>query len=386
MLEITSNQQYMNISLTNNPQNAKVRIDTLLENIQLVANSLMIPTMESKSSINEMPEKITAEKIKGTLERIMKHVFLSSSLEEDKLNLFKIIKIQSLFRGKSLRKQITVKSLGKGVTLVEINGYSCLSKISGVKNISKNTDSDNKIVYVAINQRYFRGRVRSSDAVSQHAKNCSDSDIYGTSSKVQSVFINGGYYNFLQRSSSKHAEMTPIGRMVVDGLEKNSITPPEEYKEDYIEMIFSDNSILTSAPALSKNGIANSINIKEEKYHLGDDFSFITNHIKPGELKHAADRNPRAAISYPENFTDGIVRMAICLSENRKGGCNLHEWGQFMMKLDRMNNKPNSSINLDGGHSAQIVILLLNEEYMLFSQSAELTSVGNYIEYARHEI
>jgi hypothetical protein len=294
------------------------------------------------------------------------------------------IKIQSFFRGEKVRKSLSIKMLEVGVIKVEISNAKIIREMI---NTDKNsiTPENNQIIYFSLDQRRFQGRIRAHSVNRLTIEEKNDENINpGQRPQVESIMINGGYYNYQHRASDKHDELATIGRMVADNIKFDHLPVPENYKHVYGEINFPDGSLIESAPVLTTKGVPVFLSTAEKKYRLAPDFSFEKNFIVPGELQHAADRNPRAAISLPESRDEGTVRIVTCISKKRgAGGMTLPEWSRFLARIDKISTIPSSSINLDGGGSVRIIATLSDGTQKSYSQNTNLNQIANYIEFVK---
>lgn len=251
------------------------------------------------------------------------------------------VKIQSFLKGVQVRKSISVNRIDKGLVKVEINDINLIDTL--IQNVNNaNPSSNSKIIYFALDQKYFRGEISTTNEknslnIERGTENIKDINI----KTIESIMINGGYYNYQKRASKNHSELATIGKMTANDIDFEFIPLPDKYRKDYGEIKFSDGSLIESAPVLTKNGMPIFSTAQFSKYRLDVNFSFDTGFIAPGELRHASDRNPRAAISLPEGRNEGIVRIVACISQRRdEGGVTLPEWCAFLTRLDRMNTPP----------------------------------------------
>lgn len=174
------------------------------------------------------------------------------------------------------------------------------------------------------------------------------------------IYINGGFFNVKKWADSSKSAFAPIGHTAsIGGKFVDSAPIPERYKSRYDSISFEDNSVITSGPVLSKKG---STTFSDDDLN-NPDYQFQGKIIRPGELSHAQHPNARSALGMPGKVSPrDSYRLAVATTLGEKRGLEdtgftMPEWSRTAARLDRMNESPGLSINLDGGVSSTLGVV-----------------------------
>lgn len=201
--------------------------------------------------------------------------------------------------------------------------------------------------------------------------------------KTTVALINGGFYNMAGRADATAAYHATIGASRTAACSMPSLHIPEAYKNDYVYIELEDGSSMFAAPQLGKNGnpMFMEDRLNNPAYRVPADFDFADSFIAPGTLRHAADRNPRSAVSLPSEPGRGRARLVVGLAKARGAdqGYSLVEWSRLVARIDRLASPANASFNLDGGFSASLVVRDKNHLPVVTAQATRGRPVANVI-------
>lgn len=308
--------------------------------------------------------------------------------------------------GMRVRRCFAVRSVAPGLVSVRIMGrradfgkvgLACV--FDGHAGADEPPPSVKKhLDYVAVDQRYFAGRVVVGDGLldASELAACTGSR---PSADAVVVRVNGGYFNYLHRASAQAPEHAAIGQVAGEGGRPGASIPvPATFAADYQSVWFEDGSLLSSAPVLGNHGMAVFAGKAQAdpNYHLPKSFSFDQGGlIPPGHLWHAHDANPRAALSLPKTPGTGVVRLVAARMPDRAvaaSGYSLHAFSRMMARLDRLDLEghcktvANWSLNLDGGESLLLQAWTGGQRRVDVRQASQPRSVGNFIEFTPRRV
>lgn len=268
--------------------------------------------------------------------------------------------IQKHYRGYLSRKNISVQQVRDGVIHTRIRGDVNLFAILDVQ-IDEGRGS-RFVDILSINSKVYNSKVVGGNDF-LNPISCSNNDrVKAFGREKHNIFINGGFFNS-SGSYGGYSKPTPIGPTRTE--QSSSFIPtPERYKDCFGKLIFDDGSFISSAPILSVSGSmvfdGNKLHEDRFNYHAVRQGEL---QLKPGDLYHSSDPNPRAGISLPEKISMVIdrnqarqnrIRLVAVLASGRgekSNGFTMPEFSSLMSRLDRMNICPGESYNLDGGGS-----------------------------------
>ena len=217
---------------------------------------------------------------------------------------------------------------------------------------------------------------------------------------ANTAVINGGYFQHIPDFSDYAKPVGPTkGRKKTE--DRESFLPiPKPYCNDYRTLNVDNEVGISSGPKLESSR-GKKKKFKDDRFQRHnqnqDEYSEV------GNLNHASDKNPRAAISIfpPKNEVPGDVIMHTLTTGNapRGGtdhpprGATMNEWqdittqGSYQYKPDKkkagnikQRNQRPSTLNLDGGKSVYMGITRGNEETnQIASQQPNPTGVSNII-------
>jgi hypothetical protein len=290
------------------------------------------------------------------------------------------IVLQATWRGFTARRALSVRSVGPGLILTRVTADSSMLHRMGLAMdaLDDIPTAVWRFAILAVDQTRYLSTVSMGSALAKPG------DFLVGSPETVAV-INGGFYNFEHRVSADAPEHAVVGSCRTGGREHSSLPIPPGYSDDYVTLDFEDGSAFHTAPRLSIDGSPSFSRerLLESRYRLSADFDFAVQAIRPGELQHAADPNPRAAISRPGDTAHGYARLAVGLAQARgrgaASGYSLAQWSQLMARIDRMEQPPNSSFNLDGGGSVALVVATGDGRRINVMQSTPCRDVANCI-------
>lgn len=287
---------------------------------------------------------------------------------------------QAVVEGARVRRFISVHTLGPGVIGVNVRATPGQLQQLGLQ-VDQAADAQvvKRLSWISLDPQRHVARVVQGDALT---------DPLAMETPASRVRINGGFFNFRHRACADAAEALPVVRLRTAGGSEHAALPlPAAFAADYAELHCSDGSSLTCAPRLGVAGVAVFAQraLGHPDYRLPPDFSFEKgDQIAPGVLWHAQDANPRAAISVPQGEGDGRVRLVVAPMEDRScaaSGWTLPAFSTVLARLDRLQQPPNASLNLDGGESVALVAWVAGEPRLDVRQTVRPRAVGNLLEF-----
>ncbi|WP_447639524.1 phosphodiester glycosidase family protein [Pandoraea norimbergensis] len=275
----------------------------------------------------------------------------------------RLTRAKALMSGVATRRHVHVRSVAPGMILVRVAGDArCFARVGMDDAFSDGPDmAYQRLAYVSVAWPQHQSRVLGGNA-GLSSVDALANEAFGASNGTGGAVINGAFFNFQRRTDAGHPEHAPIGALRASGRCSDGLPLPAAYLDDYVGVRFDDGSHLETAPMLSARGNAafTRERLAGDAYHLPPDFSFASACIHPGELQHAADPNPRAAISLPMAFQRNNVRLVVGMANGRgstcRSGYSLPAWAGVMARIDRLDALPHQSVNLDGGNSIALVI------------------------------
>jgi insecticidal toxin complex protein TccC len=289
-------------------------------------------------------------------------------------------RVQSVFRGRAVRDQISVMNIGDGIVHVAIRGDAEVLGKLGVSGVE--SAAPKAIDYVSLPASGFKGKLVGGERryqMNQLSGPDMVSEVLSTRQPPSStlVFVNGGFYNSKQKASEHHSPHASIGPTVIPGANlPPHVDVPSRYAKDYVKVDF-ESSSLTVAPELSANG---EVLFKRERL---DDakYQFTPETNRPGDLAHASHPNARTAVVLPQattretavdnvSKTENRVRLVVVTNPGGKRGADGHgmtlpELATLTARLERMNQGPTRSFNMDGGDSSRLGVLTSTGQKLL---------------------
>ncbi len=189
------------------------------------------------------------------------------------------------------------------------------------------------------------------------------SDISG---KKNIAYINGAFFNKESTANPDAPQHATIGASSISGSPSPSLPIPEKYSDLYTKVSFADGSFFHSAPLLSQGGAQLfTSELSSQSRHKFDPANNI-----PGFLGHAGDANARSAISMPVGTTTTsrsrlILGSTISPPVPNDPGYTMEEWSIVTNRLDKLNDDPSRSINLDGGASTVLGAISDTSEFLM---------------------
>ncbi|MGV3345139.1 hypothetical protein ACGVWS_05095 [Enterobacteriaceae bacterium LUAb1] len=270
--------------------------------------------------------------------------------------------IQKHYRGYLTRKKIHIRHIADGVIHIRIQGDEPLFALIDIEIDAKR--GARSLDVLSVNPAKYQSRACGGDkflnpiAITDAKRR----KILGSTS--QNIFINGAFFN----SSGDYEgfeKFIPVGQTNTTQCH-NFIPAPHNYADCFGQITFDDTSYISAAPLLSRQGV----NQFPTKRLAEPRFSFETvrsglHQLRPGDLYHAGDPNPRAGISMPDknfitiptniprNRQDRIRLVAVLASKRGadSDGFTMSEFASAMARFDRMNIHLGQAWNLDGGGS-----------------------------------
>ncbi len=250
------------------------------------------------------------------------------------------------------RWPVRVRTIAPGMIFVSIAAPEKTLASMGI-NLERQALTLRKIDYLSIDSSY-QSKLAGKDSLLP-LKAMIPSDIHaatGTGNSQNIAFINGAFFNMLNRVSASAPEHATIGKSIIDGRHMPELPIPRAYADKYTSVAMSDGSMFHSAPQLSGSGrqLFTSDELLEPRFKFDPDTNL------PGNLGHAGDPNARSAISFAgTGSTNPSTRLILGGDpggeKNNSAGYTLTEWAQVTNRLDSLNSVPGRSVNLDGGAS-----------------------------------
>jgi insecticidal toxin complex protein TccC len=299
---------------------------------------------------------------------------------------------QALVRGQQARSHVNVSAVeDTGIVHVQIKGDADTFKRVGIENLDRST-GPKELHYLRVPSEGFQGRAVGGDSIyydKEKAAECgTDSQqslVSNTLPEAKShAYINGGYFN-LNEATEHAAKHTPIGETATSGGKSMPSLPvPRGYAEDYTTLTLHDRSKITSGPVLSEDGQEKfpKEKLNDPKYQYQG-----RNRAEPGVLKHAQQPNPRSGVSLPgANSPEDASRLAVGLTRGQRGsrspGFTMPEWSTVMARLDRLNQTPGGSVNLDGGGSSALGVVNSEGEKLVDERENKTRGASTLIVYS----
>jgi hypothetical protein len=340
--------------------------------------------VDSKQVVNEEISKIKSETM--TVENVA-DVYLQQIVIP---SLSPVVRIQSLWRGITIRKKVSIRTITPGMILVRLRGDSIIFGSQDFKGYAPKSNSPvapRCVSYLSLEKLQFKGGVLAHNdmLINPVRLNLSNINELAKISHDMFVVVNGGFFNHKRLASQDVPEHISVGKVVVQGDELTSLPIPSCYMEDYSPISFEDNSLLEVGPTLSQSGkvVFSEARLADPKYDVQRNDLGYEIPIVPGELRHAAGRHPRAAISNSIGHLSGRVRLIVGTVPERDvnpdSGYTLPEWACVTARIDRLSTPCNSSINLDGGGSVSLVVRDSDGERLTISQTVGGRNVANAI-------
>jgi hypothetical protein len=277
------------------------------------------------------------------------------------------IKIQSFIRGWHLRLKLSVNSIDKDIIHIKIKGDASFFERLSITGIDASR-GERQLDILSISALFFQGRVVGGEKLI-NIVSASDKDRETLLGPEKSVYINGGFYNSLCFYTDYQEHSTVGLTKTATHKPEDTIPIPKGYEDVYGILQFSDGSMLSSAPVLTKGS-----QIKFDIQLLSTlPYQFKTllsenppKRCPPGALFHASDPNPRAGITFSdpskieghsallEDPHTNRVRLTTGLATTRgpkSDGFTMHEWLNTLSRISRMNKARGNALNLDGGKS-----------------------------------
>lgn len=296
------------------------------------------------------------------------------------------IAIQKYIRAYLVRQQLTVETLATGIVHIQIRGGADFLANIGIFELDT-TRGNKQLDILSIAAKYFEGQV-----VGGH-------DFFnpvtagGIGDKVSAefieffgqhqttVYINAGYFNnngpTMDSFYQGYPPYAPVGPTVTN--RSNHYVPlPAEYVDDFATLVFRNGTYVSLAPVLSWPGQAvfDNQKITQTPYQYATLRTAGPDAIcPPGALYHADEPNPRAGIAIPDAhhpINQNRFRIAVATTTDRGPACNgftLLEWQKVMERLSKLNNPPGQSMNLDGGSSVNMGVVIKEEKKFEVAQN-----------------
>lgn len=281
----------------------------------------------------------------------------------------------------SERQPIRVRSRGQGVISVTVSGGSDVFARIGI-HFERIPREARHLAYLSIDDRH-EGQIAGGSG-SIFLKTAAKEELQKGFKHPRSdlAFINGGFFNIQQRSSSYHPPYASIGTSKIGGVLQPSVALPLVYREDYVKVNMGDGSFIMSGPLLAEAGKPRFVASDLDKSR----FQFSKTNNMPGSFSHADQPNSRSAISSPG--VSGRTRLAVGLSRTRGAGTpgyDMAEWAMVMARLDRLNgDSAGRSVNLDGGGSSSLGYFDKRGNRLFFrGDEQDNRYIGNFLAFSR---
>lgn len=268
--------------------------------------------------------------------------------------------IQKYYKGYLSRKNVLIQNLGRGVIHTRIRGDANLFAIIDIQ-VDEGRNS-RAVDILSINPDEYKSKAVGGNEFLNPITCSNDDRVEAFGREKHNVFINGGFFNS-SGSYKEYSKSTPIGPTRTEQC-SSFIPTPDRYKDCFGKLNFDDDSYISSAPLLSVRGLMvfDGSKLSENRFNY-DAVRQGKLQLRPGDLYHSSDPNPRAGIAFPGKTSMVIdknrarqnrVRLVAVLASGRgekSNGFTMPEFSSLMARLDRMNIFPGESYNLDGGGS-----------------------------------
>jgi insecticidal toxin complex protein TccC len=261
---------------------------------------------------------------------------------------------QSIVEDRDNRNVITI---APGIIGVALFGGAEVFEQVGIS-LSRGFKGERSLYYLSIDASYEGLIVGGDRPVSLKSASAAGLNAaIGSSGAKWTAFINGGFYNLGQLADANEPPWAAIGTSFIDGGYKQSVTIPSDYVEDYVELRMGNGSFIQTGPVLASEGQAvfTQQHLEEPKFQFDPEMNF------PGRLGHSNRPNNRSGISMPSEASSAPrTRLVIGLGRGRNDdspGFTMPEWAEVMARIDRLNDLPGRSVNLDGGDSSALGVI-----------------------------
>jgi insecticidal toxin complex protein TccC len=261
---------------------------------------------------------------------------------------------QSIVEDRDNRNVITIVP---GIIGVALFGGAEVFEQVGIS-LSRGFKGERSLYYLSIDASYEGQIVGGDRPVSLKSASAAGLNAaIGSSGAKWTAFINGGFYNLGQLADANEPPWAAIGTSFIDGGYKQSVTIPSDYVEDYVELRMGNGSFIQTGPVLASEGQAvfTQQHLEEPKFQFDPEMNF------PGRLGHSNRPNNRSGISMPSEASSAPrTRLVIGLGRGRNDdspGFTMPEWAEVMARIDRLNDLPGRSVNLDGGDSSALGVI-----------------------------
>ncbi len=308
---------------------------------------------------------------------------------------------RAVVQGTQVRRTVRVTTLAPGMVSVSLNASDRLLHRLGMRppcalaeKLEHRPATARQLTWLSLDPGRYSGTVMQADSLVDPCQDeACDAHAVNAAGVSATARINGGFFNFRQRSAVDSGEHVPIGPVrTAGGVPQACLPLPPGYVDDYHELQFQDGSSLVCAPLLGEAGnpVFAAKAHDNPHYRLPPGFDFERgDQVRPGVLWHANSANPRAAISVPSTVGSGRIRLVVAPMHDRacaESGWTLAGFSTAMARLDRLHSPANASLNLDGGES--IALLAKDGERVLLDvrQTSVPRRVGNLIEFSTHSV
>ncbi len=261
---------------------------------------------------------------------------------------------QSIVEDRDNRSVITI---APGIIGVALSGGAEVFEQVGIS-LSRGFKGERSLYYLSIDASY-EGRIVGGDRpVSLKSASAAGLNAaIGSSGAKWTAFINGGFYNLGQLADANEPSWAAIGPSFIDGGFKQSVSIPSDYIENYVELRMGNGSFIQTGPVLAREGQAvfTQQHLEQPKFQFDPEMNY------PGRLGHSNRPNNRSGISMPSEANSvHRTRLVIGLGRGRSDdspGFTMPEWAEVMARIDRLNELPGWSANLDGGDSSALGVI-----------------------------
>lgn len=271
---------------------------------------------------------------------------------------------------------VKIKTVAPGIIHVHIRATEARLQDLGIK-LPRQTNG-RTLDYLSIDSTY-QSKLAGTQGLTK-LKAMSAGEIYDASdisSAKHIAYINGAFFNMENRANPDAPQHATIGDSSISGSTSPSLPIPGKYSDLYTKVSFGDGSFFHSAPLLSQGGVQLfTSELSNQSRHKFDPANNL-----PGFIGHAGDANARSAISMPVG-TSTTSRSRLILGSTVSSrvpndpGYTMEEWSIVTNRLDKLNDHPNRSINLDGGASTVLGAISNTLEFLLNIKTNRDTNRG----------
>jgi hypothetical protein len=270
-------------------------------------------------------------------------------------------RLQAIFRGRAVRKQVSVRSLAPGIISTEINPSTgqqpsvapVASPLANIQELIQPGATYNRL-------RVVKGALQGGVFGTGNGELPVSPDVLAKQAPSTTAVINGGYFVHKVGLETDQGEVIDgIGRPVGPTSTRDDHTPiADPWQQDYGQVTVGGNVGVSSGPLLALNGAEQALP-DDNRFKYRVDGTENPLNKRAGALTHASDANERAAISIDNQ--DDVIMHTLTAKGARHLGVNMEYWQALTTLGSNPHDKTDAStLNLDGGGSVFMGIRFLD--------------------------